>query len=307
MIRVLMLDLGNTLAEGNNVLPHVPEALEVLSRFETASGANLAMALVSDYTMPEPPVTPQKVQAIFEEYVKEIEQLQLKKFFEPVDRHVTLSTHAGVYKPDPIVFKKALQRLRVRAALDACLFITENAEHVAECRKLGMHTLLFGPNGSGEADFSDWSEAPLLIARKVAPENAQNMRLALQLRLTTEFDMELVSVSDGSTKANRIEGRAKKLFPVNVKVRGAQESIEVPFPVNVEISLDKDGRIRDVSSDEPDPEALAESAHYVKTLEANKQISRDKKTQGNETHGLQVDEKGRKVLTRRRFTATPKR
>ena len=300
MIRVLMLDLGDTLAEGDNVLPHVPEALQALSRFETASGANLALALVSDYTMPEPPVTAQKIEAIFAEYVKELEQLQLKKFFEPVDRHATLSTHAGVFKPDAAVFKKALQRLKLRAGLNSCLFVTENAEHIAACRKLGMETLLFGP--TDEADFSDWSEAPLLIARKVAPENAQNMRLALQLRLATEFDIELVSVSNKSE--NLIEGRAKKLFPVKLK----QESIEVPFPVTVEISLDKDGRIRDVSSEQPDPEALHESAHYLKTLEANKQISRDSKTpRGDETHEVKVNEKGRKVLTRRRFTATPKR
>ena len=300
MIRVLMLDLGDTLAEGNNVLPHVPEALKVLSRFETESGAQLALALVSDYTMPEPPVTPQKVETIFADYVKELEQLQLKNFFEPVDRHATLSAHAGVFKPDAAIFKKALQRLKLRAGLNSCLFITENAEHIAACRKLGMETLLFGP--TDEADFSDWSEAPLLIARKVAPENAQNLKLALQLRLATEFEMELVSISNSGK--NPIEGRGKKLFPVKLK----GDSIAVPFPVNVKISLDKDGRIRDVSSDQPDPEALAESAHYLKTLEANKQISRGNKAlQGNETHELKADEKGRKVLTRRRFTATPKR
>lgn len=304
MIRVVMMDLGDTLVKGDDVLPHVPEALSVLSRFETASGADLALSLVSDYTMPEPPETPQKVKAIFDEYVKELEKLQLKKFFEPVDRHVTLSTHAGVYKPDSLVFKKALQRLRLRAGLNGCLFITENAEHIAACRKLGMETLLFGPTDSSEADFGDWSEGPLLIARKVAPESAQNLRLALQVRLAGAFDMELVSISD-SRETGVIEGRAKKLFPVNLKARGMKETVELPFPVNVKISLDEDGKIRDVTSDEPDPEALAESEHYLKTLEANKQISRETKTKrGDETHELKVDEKGRKVLTRRRFTAT---
>ena len=304
MIRVLMIDLGDTLVKGDDVLPHVPEALRVLSRFETSSGAELALSLVSDYTMPEPPETPQKVQAIFDEYVKELEKLQLKKFFEPVDRHVTLSTHAGVYKPDPIVFKKALQRLRLRAGLKGCLFITENAEHIAACRELGMETLLFGgPGGSSEADFSDWSEGPLLIARKVAPDNTQNLTLALQLRLAAGFDTELVNISD-SKESGVIEGRAKKLFPVSLEVRGAKETVELPFPVNVKINLDDDGRIRDVSSDQPDPEALAESKHFLKTLEANKQISRDAKTKrGDETHELKVDEKGRKVLSRRRFTA----
>ena len=303
MIRVLMLDLGDTLATEDHVLPHVPEALNVLSRFETASGDELVLSLVSDYTMPEAPVTPQKIEDIFEDYVKELETFQLKQYFEPVDRHVTLSTHTGVFKPDSKIFKTALQRLRLRTGLNGCLFITENAEHEAACQKLGMETLLFGP---GEADFSDWSEAPLLIARKVAPESTQNLRLALKLRLATAFETELVTITE--SKPGVIKGRAKKLFPVNLKLRGGKETIELPFPVNVEISLDKDGKIRDVSSDQPDAEALAESEHYVRTLEANKQLSRGPKpTRGDETHELTEDEKGRKVLTRRRFTAVPKR
>ncbi len=304
MILVLMLDLGDTLAKGDSLLPHVPEALKVLSRFETASGAELLLSLVSDYSMPKPPVTPQKVQTIFAAYIKELDQLKLKEFFEPVDRHVTLSTHAGVFKPNPLIFKKALQRLQSRAGLKSCLFITENAEHVSACRKLGMEALLYSPDDSNKPNFNDWSEAPLLIARKVAPDNTHNLRLALKLRLAVAFDMELLTTND-SKETKLIQGRAKKLFPVKLKVGDAQEAIAVPFPVNVEISLYDDGRIRDVSSDRPDPEALAESKHFLKILEANNQISRDPKTmKGTETHELKVDEKGRKVLIRRGFNAT---
>jgi hypothetical protein len=167
-----------------------------------------------------------------------------------------------------------------------------------------METLLFGPEESKEADFSDWSEAPLLIARKVAPDNSNNLQLALKLRLAAAFDMELLTVND-SKKSNLVQGRAKKFFPVDLKVHGAQETVALPLPVNVKISFDEDGRIRDVSSDQPDPEALAESKHFLKTLAANNQISRDPKTlKGNETHELTVDRSGRKVLTRRSFTAT---
>lgn len=296
-----MLDLGDTLINGDSVLPHVPEALDVLSRFETASRGELILSLVSDFHMPEPPVTPQKVQAIFEDYLKELERFELKQFFEPVDQRVTLSTHAGVFKPDPLIFKKAIQRLRLRIGLKDCLFITENTEHVAACKKLGMETLLFGD--SKDADFGDWSEGPLLIARKVAPKSEYNLRLALQLRLANAFDMELATISESKPKV--IHATAKKLFPVELKLRGVQETIDLPFPVNVEIELDKDGRIRDVSSDEPDPEAVAESETFVRTLEANKQISHgEKPLQGNETHELKTDEKGRKVLRRRRFTAS---
>jgi hypothetical protein len=305
-IRVLMLDLGDTLAKGDTVFPNVPAALDILTRFETKSSAGLILSLVSDYDMPTPPITPQKVNAIFSSYLAMLDKLHLKAFFEPVERRVTLSTHAGVFKPDPLIFKKALQRLRLRAHLTECLFVTENADHVAACRKLGMTTLLFDPSGSPKADFSDWSEAPLLIATQVAPESVLNKRLALQLILAARYDMQLVRIEDGGHRHNIIRGLATKPFPVSLKMRGGgTEKIAVPFTVNVEISLDNDGRVSAVTNDKPDQEALAESSHFVETLEANNQLSHGEgNLKGSETHELKVDEKGRKLLTRRRYTAS---
>lgn len=299
-----MLDLGDTLVRGDTVLPHVPEALGVLTRFETKSTTSLVLSLVSDYDMPTPPETPRKTRAIFNTYVAMLDKLQLKTFFEPVERRVTLSTHAGVLKPDPRIFKKAIQRLRLRIGLSECLFITENAEHVSRCRQMGMTALLFDTAGSLKGDFSDWAEAPLLIASIVNPESAVNKKLALQLQLATTYDMQLVSIGDPQTR-RAIHGLAKKLFPISLKMRGGSpETIEVPFTVNVEISLDKQGRIRGVTTDQPTTEALEESAHFVATLEANNQISHGEGAlKGSETHELKIDEKGRKFLTRKRFTA----
>jgi hypothetical protein len=60
-----------------------------------------------------------------------------------------------------------------------------------------------------------------------------------------------------------------------------------------------------VKTDQPSAEALAESVDYVQTLEANKQISHgEESARGDETHELKTDEKGRKVLMRKRFTTT---
>jgi hypothetical protein len=301
MIRILMLDLGDTLIKNDAVLPHVPEALEVLSKFETPSGATLVLSLVSDFTMPTPPSTPQKVNAIFKEYVATLTQLHLKKLFEPVERRVTLSTHAGVFKPDPLIFKKALQRLRMRLELTECMFITENAVHVAACRKLRMTALHFAPNG----DFNDWSQAPLLITNLITPVSNSNKKLALQLPLETIYDLHLLSIDDSQPSRDLIHGRAQKLFPVPLELGNQQETIAIPFPVDVEISLDKQGMLRSVTYDDPDPEAVAESALFVKTLAANKQISQGGGSlKGNETHELRLDQKGRKVLQRRRYTAT---
>jgi FMN phosphatase YigB (HAD superfamily) len=155
MIRVLMLDLGGTLIREDTleVFPHVREALEQLNGMKTARGQPLAICLVSNF-LP----TPEQVEAIFRQYLDNLDE-QLRPFFKPVERRVTLSTHTLVRKPDRRVFETALQRLQVEAALKECLFITEEADHIAACRGLGMQALQFG------VDFRDWSEAPDLVAK----------------------------------------------------------------------------------------------------------------------------------------------
>jgi hypothetical protein len=69
MIRVLMLDLGDTLVHDRNVFLHAREALEAIASFETAAGEPLATCLVSDYHMPSPPATQEKIEGIFQEFI----------------------------------------------------------------------------------------------------------------------------------------------------------------------------------------------------------------------------------------------
>ena len=125
------------------------------------------------------------------------------------------------------------------------------------------------------------------------------------MQLAATYDLQLLSIRDSQTRG-ALHGLAKKLFPISLEMRGGStETIEVPFTVNVEISFDKQGRIRGVTSDKPTAEALEESAHFVETLQANNQISYGKQAlKGRETHELKTDEKGRKLLTRKRFTAS---
>jgi FMN phosphatase YigB (HAD superfamily) len=167
VIRILMIDLGETLIDKHKkVYPHVPEALETIKGLETGTAERLHLCLVSDYYEPTPEKT---VDALFTEYVELLKKVKLVQFFEPVEQHVTLSTHAGVSKPDPQIFKLAIKRLGLTAGLDECLFITENEEHIAACHDLGMKTLRFIEPEGGMADFSDWSKAPQLIAQLVNP------------------------------------------------------------------------------------------------------------------------------------------
>src|SRR5262245_37294954 len=111
VIRVVMFDLGRTLVDDNDQrFPHVKEALGVISTF-TSGGRPLRFCLVSDFLMPTPPVTPRKIKALFDEYLAILDHTGLRPFFEPVQKRVTLSTHAGVGKPNREIFEKALQRL----------------------------------------------------------------------------------------------------------------------------------------------------------------------------------------------------
>ncbi|HLM03444.1 MAG TPA: hypothetical protein VK400_20490 [Pyrinomonadaceae bacterium] len=308
MIRVLMLDLGGTLIDADRRLfPHVSEALEILRGFETEAFEPLRVCLVSDYYMPTPD---RGVEDIFQEYVGLLENLNLREFFEPVERHVTLSTHAGVRKPERRVFELAVERLNPTegANLDQCLFITESAEHAAAARLLGMKTLLFSEtSGAAEADFSDWSEAPLLISQIVSAESMNNLDAALRLRLAVEYDSELIFVSEKSADGGAVHAQVNKSFALPLADSTGEESghqsIAV-LPVNVEIKMNEKGRITAVNSEEPDEESLAEAAHYIKTLNENKQVARgEEPLKPGETHRETVNEKGEKRIKRKRFSA----
>jgi len=164
MIRVLLLDLGDTLVKSstNKLFPGVPAALSAVRKLKAADGKKLVACLVSDFTMPQPR-TPEAIDAAFSEYLKVLRRLDLTRFFKPVSERVTLSTHAGVLKPDRRVFETALRRARRSdAGLSECLFITENRSHVKACRAMGMDALQFG------VDFKKWADAPPLIAQRMA-------------------------------------------------------------------------------------------------------------------------------------------
>ena len=179
MIQVVMFDLGMTLVDADrHPFPHVEDALTAISGFKTADGKPLRSCLVSDFTMATPPVTIAKVAVLFKQYLMILEETGLRQFFEPVNKRVTLSTHAGVEKPDRKIFEKALQRLGADLSPEDCLFITEEPMHIEKARNiLKMATLQFRSAGSNQFDFDDWAEAPALIANLVAPQQNGNTRL----------------------------------------------------------------------------------------------------------------------------------
>src|SRR5262249_14783617 len=151
VIAALLIDLGDTLVQGEQVLPHAPEALACLASVPVEHGGTLPLALVSDFD------------DALSEYVALVDKLGLLRYFDPPERHVTISALEGVRKPARKIFELAMTRLGLGPDLARAAFITENAGHISACRALGMKALQFG------VDFQDWADVPLRVLAWTTP------------------------------------------------------------------------------------------------------------------------------------------
>jgi FMN phosphatase YigB (HAD superfamily) len=161
MLTTLLLDLGDTLVREGTVIAHVPGALDTLAAMHLGDGRKLELAVVSDYQMPQDG-DPAEVAHLFDEYIEILRAFGLLIYFEPPSRRVTLSTQAGVRKPDAAIFRLALRRLGLEPDLRTAMFVTESAQHISAARMLGMTAWRFG------GDFNDWADFPSFVANAVA-------------------------------------------------------------------------------------------------------------------------------------------
>lgn len=286
-----MLDLGDTLIRGTTVLPHVPDALRAFQQFRGDDGKPLALCLVSDFDMPTRPATPAKIRSIVARYVTILNQLHLRPFFEPVNRRVTLSTHAGVLKPNRKIFELALRRLRVAARLPDCIFITEHAEHVNHCRQeLGMKALQFGK------DFTDWSQAPMLVAALTASGGA-NLAPSLKAWSAGQGLESLSRIEEGG-ETGVVRAQAMQWVPLAGKQLAGLDGVHVSLPVPVEVRTDANGRLS-WNVGQPSSNDVAEAASYVRGLAARGDLGGPLAT-----YEVETDHQGRRLLKRRGFTRT---
>src|SRR5262245_5783360 len=138
-MRAVLFDLGNTLVDDNEVpLPGALELLEAVRDLRDPEGHPVLSGLVSNWTDPG---TPAEVEAARQEYYQILRSTGIDIFFEPLRERVTLSTEAGVAKPDAAIFRLALDRLEPGLHFHHAIFVTENAEHVSAARLLGMMAL----------------------------------------------------------------------------------------------------------------------------------------------------------------------
>lgn len=156
--RIVLFDLGNTLIFGNEVLPGVVEVLEQLQE------EGVTLGLLSDYYMPQDKNDVEKIKSLTEQYYAIIQNLDLRRFFEPVEEKVTISTEVGVFKPDQRIFNAAIKKISPeKEDFNNIVFITENGDHIASARQYGMSAIHFKPPGQLTGEVSDFLELPDLI------------------------------------------------------------------------------------------------------------------------------------------------
>lgn len=148
-MKIILFDLGKTLEDGDVLLPGARETLQAIQVMRDSSGEAVAMALVSDFDMPD---RPEQIPVIRQQYYDILDSLGIRSFFEPVSERVTLSTEVGVFKPDEKIFRAVVEKIEEDLSFQSVIFITENLAHVKAARALGMTAVHFKKLGQTAGD-----------------------------------------------------------------------------------------------------------------------------------------------------------
>lgn len=161
-MRAVLFDLGDTLIHEQvddrvtldqlalELQPAAAPTLRLLSR-------EYALGIVSDTeTSPEPAVR------------RALQQLGIDQYFAAV----VTSVDTGVRKPDPAIFRTALDRLRV-APSETVMVGNDPSRDIPGARALGMRTVLYRssryyrPDAAAEADYviDSLGELPAILKR----------------------------------------------------------------------------------------------------------------------------------------------
>lgn len=164
-MRFVLFDLGDTLIDdANRPIAGAMELLESLRSLRDADGRPIQLGLVSDYT---PAATRAEVKRLQMEYYGIIREAGIEAYFLPVEQHVTLSTEVGVNKPDPAIFRAAVDKLAPGTLWQHVVFVTENAAHVKAARELGMRAIHVRGPGQQTGDVDRLSDLIPIFERLV--------------------------------------------------------------------------------------------------------------------------------------------
>jgi hypothetical protein len=307
MIRVLMFDLGNTLVRESDLtlFPHVLPALHAIEGFVAEDGRPLERSVASNFPA-QVPVPPHQAEQAFQQFVGLLEQVGLVGLFQPVERRVTISAQLGIAKPLQAFFEGVLARLGLPHDLDTCLFVTEDEDHITKVTALGMQTLRFGghqsPPAAG-ADFSDWVEAPVLIAARVTPGQIPNLTAAVRAYLETALGLSVTTVAPPVRHGDPFRAEAQARVPLSNPALGEMSGIHVDLPVRPVVWVSASGHVTRIEGTAPSASERDEATQHVLSLISSGQVDAlPGQSPLGPTHRVEVDAQGRRRLTRTRFT-----
>lgn len=294
----LFLDLGETLIHDGQPFEHVIPSLKTISEFQTQTGDPLFIGLISDFGTPSE--TESELSDQENEFRQILEDARLTEFFDPFENKVTISARAGVRKPDHRIFDLAIGRSGVNATLEDCVFVTENKSHLLAARQLGMKVLGFRVQSPSFKSFSDWSEAPSLVAETIGQDIESNQEVVTAFELGQRG---VVGFNCISRVDREYRGHATRMVQVNSEDLGELNGIHVPIPIDVVVNCDAEGKIASVSETEVAKADIDDAIREIRRLQKSGKIELlDRETlAAGTTHCLETDDAGRRVLVRRRF------
>ena len=138
-MQVVLFDLGKTL-ENNGVLrENAKETLKEINNMKDTNNQSVILGLASDFL---PASNKEELKQRKLEYYNILEQLQIKSFFEPVDKNVTLSSEVGATKSEnPQEFYQTVIDKISNTSFNKIIFITEFKPHIDSANTLGMKTI----------------------------------------------------------------------------------------------------------------------------------------------------------------------
>ncbi|MGB5090942.1 MAG: hypothetical protein WBN72_08375 [Nitrososphaeraceae archaeon] len=152
-MKVILFDLGDTLESNDALVDGAKATLSSIRSMKDSNGNHPILALISDFDNFDSTgfrlidVKPFQIQ-----YYQHLEDLGISEFFQPLYKHVTLSTEVGVRKPAQEFFRFAIDSIEKDLSFEQVLFITENVNHIISARQLGMKGIHVKGTGQNMGD-----------------------------------------------------------------------------------------------------------------------------------------------------------
>jgi len=231
-MRAILFDLGDTLVDAQNQpLPGASDLLTAVGNLRDPEGKPVLSGLISDWKMSQ---NRAQRNLFRREYVAELQQSGLDVFFQPVNKRVTLSTDVGVFKPDPLIFQTALDRLARGLAFHHAVFVTERLAHIKAARELGLMAVHFKGPGQSRGEVDTLADLLPLLQRMLAfspccKKHGEAIGLHASISNKSKRTDAAVSALVARVSPTRLRNRVRKLSAFGTRWTYSANVAQVPL------------------------------------------------------------------------------